>query len=106
MSFFKVIALTFCFLNSPSLGAEMRHDLNDIFSSYYVIRKGVDFTLDYNVGNGRASYTLHNVYEADFLLEMIEELTIYDTQPNDEIEMCNGTVTNLFTKEQGKSIQN
>ena len=54
-------------------------------------------------GTGKAVYTLKDVYDTNFVLKMFEELSIFDSEPNDEIEMCNGTVTNTKTGEEGSN---
>ena len=53
-------------------------------------------------GQGKAEYTLKDVYDSDFELRMFEDLYIFDTKPADDIEMCNGTATNTRTGELGK----
>ena len=36
---------------------------------------------------------------------MFEELSVFDSEPNDEIEMCNGTAINTGTEEEGKDAR-
>lgn len=84
---------------SFSFGADLRTDLPDLFEKYYVITER-DFHLDFQ-NDGQAEYEVRNVFGSDFLLKMSEELTVYDTKANDEIEMCNGTVIDLNSGQEG-----
>ena len=86
--------------NNCSSAAKVKTDLPKLFRKYYELTEN-DFDLDYQ-RDGRATYKIRGVFESDFLLEMSEELTVYDTKPNAEIEMCNGTVTDLNSGEQGR----
>ncbi len=90
----KLLPIFVFAFSSFALAAELRRDLPDIFRKHYVLRSnGVDFNLDYRLGS--ASYRLNDVFGKNHVLEMVEELTVYDTERNDDIEMCNGTVTEL-----------
>jgi hypothetical protein len=54
---------------------------------------------------GRAVFTLKSVYNTRFELSMKEELTVFDTEPNPDIEMCNGTAEDLETRDIGEEKQ-
>ena len=88
-------------LTCSALGAELRADLPDLFRQHYILRSdgGEDFSLDYEPGS--AVYTLNSIFDADFVLRMTEELTVFDTEPHPEIEMCNGTVVRVNSADGG-----
>ena len=93
----KLLFLILGLVSGTSFAAEKRNDLPDIFREHYVLRSnGRDFTLDYQ--EGQATYRLNNVFGSTFELAMTEELTVFDTEPNPDIEMCNGTVTDVNEK--------
>ena len=71
--------------------ALMKHDRPDLFRRYFALKKGEDFKLDY--AGGSATFEISRAFSKRFMLEMREELTVLDTEPNDNIEMCNGTAT-------------
>ena len=71
--------------------AQSQDDVSDILMNHIGLNKGRDFTLDYRTGS--ATYTIRNAFSKTFSLEMKEELSVLDEEPNPDIEMCNGTVT-------------
>ena len=73
-----------------SCALELR-DLPGLFRRYYALKKGDDFNLDFR--GGSATFKITNAFSKSFTLEMREELTVLDTEPNEDIEMCDGTVT-------------
>ncbi len=99
----KLLVLFFLALASwsPALGAIRRTDLPDIFHEYLALSEGSDFSMDFRVGS--AVFEIRNVYGTSFRLAMLEELSVFDTEPNAEIEMCNGTATDLKTRNTGES---
>ena len=79
------------FVMAIMCAAPSRADINDILMNHIGLNKGHDFTLDYRTGS--ATYRIGNAFSKTFRLEMKEELSVLDEEPNPDIEMCNGTVT-------------
>lgn len=77
-----MVALSSCVLEQRLPG---------LFRRYVALKKGDDFSLDFR--GGSATFRITNAFSKSFTLEMREELTVLDTEPNKNIEMCDGTVT-------------
>ena len=87
------LAVTFVLATLVAISscAQELRDLPGLFRRYYALKKGDDFNLDFR--GGSATFKITNAFSKSFTLEMREELTVLDTEPNEDIEMCDGTVT-------------
>ena len=91
-------ALGFTALLSIGQAAKLRTDLPQIFKQFYSLTRE-DVGLDFHVGS--AEFVLRDIFGKSFSVAMKEELSIMDTVPNADIEMCDGEAKDLATGETG-----
>ena len=85
LALFTLVAM--CAADRPHANVGNTYELR----RYNRLKKGRDFTLDFRTGS--ATFVIKMAFSRRFELEMKEELSALYAEPNPEIEMCNGTVT-------------